>query len=123
LSEIKEIETAKFRISITNGYPLDVNTQLYFVDSSYTVLDSLLTLPDQAIRAGILNPNTCIVNQPTLKTSDEYFTNARLHNIYNAKKILVKGVINSPNYSVRFYPEYILDVRLAVQAQLKINIQ
>ena len=126
IAEIQEIESAKFRINITNGYPLDVTTQLYFVDSSFTVLDSLITLPNEAIRAGLIDPATGIVNHPTLKTSNEYFSKIRMRNIYDAKKILVHGIINTPtapNVSVRFYPDYILDVRLAVQAQLKINIQ
>lgn len=126
LNDIKEVEWAKFRINTSNGFPLDANTQLYFVDSSYTVLDSLISPSEEIIRAAITDPITGMVSHPTTKITDEYFSKARMSNIYNAQKIIVRGVMNSPgssNAAVQFYPDYILDVRLAVQVQLKINIQ
>ena len=126
LGDIKEIEWAKFRINTSNGFPLDANTQLYFVDTAYTVLDSLISSNEAIIRAGIVDPSTGIVNHPTEKITDEYFPMTRLRNIYNAKKIIVRSLMNSPGSSsqpVKFYPDYILDVRLAAQVQLKINVQ
>ncbi len=125
LDDVKEIEWAIFRINITNGFPVDANTQIYFLDSTSVILDSLISPPEQIINAGLIDLATGIVNQPTLKTTDEYFSKARLKNIYNAKKIVIRGILNSYNVPtlVKIYSDYILDVRLGVKAQLNMDIQ
>jgi hypothetical protein len=125
LENIKEVEWATFRTNITNGFPMDANTQIYFTDSSFTILDSLISPNQQIITSGLVDVNL-MVYQPTLKTTDQYFPHARLQHIYNAKKIIIRAVLNStnaPNNSVKIYSDYTLDVRLGVQAQLKMDIQ
>jgi len=126
LQNIEEVEWAKFRLNITNGFPIDAYTQVYFVDSMFTILDSLISPLQQVIVAGQVDANG-VVNKPTLVTTDEYFPQERLQHVYNAKKLLIRGLLNSYQYNVptkiKIYSDYILDVRIGVQAQLKIKVQ
>ncbi len=125
LDEIKEIEEANFRLNITNGYPLDAHTQVYFLDSMNVKLDSLISPYEQVVVAGIVQNGK--VTTPTLKTSDEKFNKERLNHIYSAKKVLTYAVLNSVGYqtlqTVKIYSDYILDVRIGVQAKLNFNNQ
>jgi len=43
------IDLATFMISTVNRFPIDADLQIYFVDSVYTVLDSLITKEDQMV--------------------------------------------------------------------------
>jgi hypothetical protein len=122
---VKELEWAKFRINITNGFPVDASMQIYFTDSSFAKLDSMISPPGEIVDAGLIDPSTGIVNHQTLKTTDEYFPKARLQNIFNAKKLIVRGILNSLNTPtlIKIYADYALDVKLGVQAQLKIDVR
>lgn len=124
LENIEEVQWATFRTNITNGFPMEADVQIYFTDSSFVILDSLIAPYERIINSGLVDING-MVYQPTLKRTDQYFSPTRLPRLYNAKKIIIRGVINSANVpaSVKIYSDYILDVRLGVQAQLKIDIE
>ena len=125
LADIEQLEWAKFRINITNGFPLDSKMQIYFADSSYNPLDSMISPPGQIVNAGLVHPVTGIVYHQTLKTTDEYFSKSRLQNIYNAQKLIIRAELNSFNTPtlVKIYSDYGLDVKLGLQAQLKLDLQ
>jgi hypothetical protein len=126
LEKIDEIESAVFRINIDNGYPASAYTQVYFTDSNYVVLDSILTNPQNlVIESAQIDANGRVTTH-TKKTTDEPFSNARLQHLYNAKKVLIRSVLDtkdSPARNVEIYDDYRLDVKIGVRAQLNVKFQ
>lgn len=121
----KEVESGLIRTYNSNGFPFDVNMQVYFTDSLYTKLDSLV-IPNQLIlKSGIVNPTTGIVTAPTSTTYDAVLTKSRLDNLATAKYLLVKAVANTTNggaTNVKIYTHYKVDLKLGLQVQIKAKL-
>lgn len=126
LEKIDEIESAVFRINIDNGYPASAFTQVYFTDSNYVVLDSILSNPQNlVIESAQIDANGRVTTH-TRKTTDEPFSNARLQHLYTAKKVLIRSVLDtkdSPARNIEIYDDYRLDVKIGVRAQLNVKFQ
>lgn len=123
---IKEVQSAVFRINITNGFPASAYTQIYFTDSVYQPLDSMLINPQDLVIESALVDGAGLVIQPLHKMHDEPFNRTRLEHLFNAKKLLIRAVINtkdSPLQHVRIYSTYRLDVKIGVRALLSIQPQ
>ncbi|MES2591286.1 MAG: hypothetical protein V4608_05335 [Bacteroidota bacterium] len=118
----KEVESALIRTYNSNGFPFDVNMQVYFTDSLYTKLDSLV-IPNQLIlQSGIVNSTTGMVTAPTSTTYDAVLTKSRLDNLATAKYLLVKAIANTTNggaTNVKIYTHYKVDLKLGLQVQIK----
>lgn len=121
LENIKEVQSAVFRINVINGFPANALTQVYFTDSTYTYIDSMLTNPSSLIvESGQLDNNGKVI-APVHKRRDEPFSRSRLENIFNAKYLIIRSVIDSkdaPSTHVQVYSDYKIDVRIGVRAQL-----
>jgi hypothetical protein len=121
----EEVESALIRTFNSNGFPFDVDMQVYFADSLYTKLDSLV-VPNQVIlKSGVVNINTGLVTSPTPTTYDATLTKARLNNLKTAKYLLVKASANTANggnTNVKIYSHYKIDFKLGVQVQLKAKL-
>ena len=119
------VESALIRTYNSNGFPFDVNLQIYFVDSLYTKLDSLV-IPNQLIlKSGSVNSTTGIVTSPTASTFDAVLTKARLANLKTSKYLLIKAIANTTNggaTNVKIYSDYKINLKLGLQVQLKTKI-
>ena len=120
-----EVESALIRTYNSNGFPFDVDVQVYFTDSLYTKLDSLI-VPNQIIlQSGTVNISTGIVTSPSQTTYDAVLTKPRLSNLKTAKYILVRAkanTANNGNTDVKIYSHYKLDFRLGMQVQVKAKL-
>ena len=118
-----ELETAMIRINNSNGFPIDLDLQVYVVDSSYNLLDSLVT--NQAIlKSGIVNATTGRVTSPTATTYDAIIDRAKVNKLKNSKYFIIKArtsTTNAGTTNVKIYSDYKLDVKLGAQLQLKIK--
>lgn len=126
---INEVENMLLRTLIENDFPLDAKIQVYFTDSKWIALDSLVTsvLPvDQIIiPAAQVNLSTGELISSAKKTSDFIYPKTRINKIVNAQKILVKAVLNSAGsakQNVKIYNTYKLKVKIAAQVELKKKI-
>jgi hypothetical protein len=121
----KEIESALIRTYNSNGFPFDVDMQIYFADSLYNKLDSLV-IPNQLIlQSAVVDPNTGIVTSPTQKTYDAVLTRARLDNLTGSTYLLIRAVANTTNggaTNVKIYANYKLDFKLGLQVQVKAKL-
>lgn len=124
IGEIKEISSLAFRLNISNGFPVNARTQLYFTDDNYNILDSLFTTSqDRIIESAEIDVNGR-VTIPTVRSADEVFEGIRLQHLFSAKKILVRGIINTkdaPTTVVQIYDDYKLDFKLGIRTKLKIT--
>ncbi len=120
-----DVDWAMIRAYTLNGFPLDIGMQVYFVDSSYIKLDSLV-IPNQLIlKSAHLNTSTGLVTSPTENIYDGKMTNNRLMKIIPTKYIIIKSVAetaNNGNTNVKIYANYKLDVRLGIQVKFKKKI-
>lgn len=120
----EQVESAKIRAFNSNGFPFDVDMQIYFADSLYNVLDSLVSPPQLILASALVNSSTGMVTAPTTKTYDATLTKARLDYLTanNAKYLLVKAkaaTANSGATNVKIYSYYKLDFKLGLQVQVR----
>ncbi|MBI4947215.1 MAG: hypothetical protein HY840_12545 [Bacteroidetes bacterium] len=119
------VESALFRIYNSNGFPIDVGMQAYFMDSTYKKLDSLV-IPNQLILQSAVVNSAGIVVSPTQKTYDAVVSKARWENLKTSKYIILQAVAaattNGGNTNVKIYSTYRLDVKLGLQVQFKTKI-
>jgi hypothetical protein len=120
-----QVESATIRTFNSNGFPMDVAMQVYFADSLYAKLDSLV-LPYQLIlKSATVNPLTGKVTNPTDKIYDVSISHERVAKLKKAKHLLVKAVATTTsggNVNVKIYSNYKIDVKLGLQAQLKVKL-
>ncbi len=124
IGEIKEIESAEFRLNISNGFPVNVYTQVYFMDDNFNVVDSLLDHAQNHLIEAAEYEADGRTTIPTRRMTDEPFAGNRLQNLLKAKKVLIKGEIqtkDAPTSMVEIYDDYKIDFKLGVKTKLKID--
>ncbi len=118
----EDVESVLFRSYTSNGFPVDIDLQVYFTDSAYVKLDSMV-IPNQLIIASAtVNPLTGIVTAPYTKIYDATFTKARLENLKKVKHMILDAeaaTYNGGTTDVKIYSDYRLDVKFGLQLQIK----
>jgi hypothetical protein len=120
-----EIESATIRSYNSNGFPMDVAMQVYFADSLYKPIDSLVVPYQLILKSAIVNPASGKVVAPTEKIYDATLTQARAKKLKTAKYLLVKAnatTTSGGNTNVKIYANYKIDLKLGVQAQIRKKI-
>ncbi len=120
-----DVESILFRTYNSNGFPFDVNLQVYFTDSVYTKLDSLVTPAQSILKSGVVTSG--IVTSPTATNYDAVVVKSRLAHLKNTKHILIKAVANTTStggvyQNVKIYTYYKIDFKLGLQIQVKTKI-
>jgi len=124
LQNIEGIDSATFRINVDNGFPASAYTQIYFADSNYVVLDSMLINPSALLVESAQVDANGKVTQPTHKMIDEPFSKLRLNHLFTAKKLLIVSVIDTkdaPNSLIEIYDYYKMDVKIGVRASYNLK--
>jgi len=124
ISDMSKIDNLLFRVNSTNGFPLNAGMQLFFTDGSFHVLDSLITDPDQTIIQGapVNGPPDYRVTEPEHKTTDVNFTGSRIHNIVDAKKMILRAGLSTTNQQlVKIYNNYSLQIQIGTIAGINIT--
>lgn len=119
-----DIGLALFRIVTDNGFPFEVDIQVYFLDSTNTVIDSLVTTDPVFISAAPVDAGG-IVTQSIVKTTDIELSESKLNNLENSAKIIVVAIMNSnpadPTLSVKVLDTYKLQINIGVQTEFAIS--
>ncbi|MBN2681949.1 MAG: hypothetical protein JXR58_05540 [Bacteroidales bacterium] len=116
------IDWINFRLVAENGMPTEARLQVYFVDSNYVMVDSLIS-NELIIQSGGLDAAGKVVSPTTLVTNMRY-EHDRIQNLKDVKYILYSGTVNTTNAAtelVRFYSHYNIDIGLGAQVQVKID--
>jgi len=127
IDKIEELVSANFKINISNGFPIDAKIQIVITDSLYTPLDSLFSGgPQDVIKSGNIGAAPDYrVTSPTNKFTPVILPQDRLVKLSHARKMLIRSTLNTKNNGadiMKIYSDYLIDVRLAVQAQLKVDL-
>lgn len=125
LKDIDQLESLSIRINTTNGFPLGVKLQAFFTDQNYNVLDAMFTdpLPDVLKPAALSGAPDYKTTTPTsYQFPDIVYDQARITKIQNAKNIILKLVLNTPNNGpVKIYNTYYFDSKIAIRAKAKLQ--
>jgi hypothetical protein len=123
---VDDIESITFRVSINNGFPVNVNNQVTFLDENYNPLFTLFdSVKENMIKSAEVDGNGK-VNKSTKKITDIKFTKDKLVKMKEVKHILLYGdaqTLDGENgKSVKFYDTYKISMNLGMQLQLKVNL-
>jgi hypothetical protein len=124
-ANVDKIESCLLRTQIKNGFPVDVEMQVYFVDENYSILDSLL-LPNQLVlSAANVNLASGAVVNAQQKTTDVDLDAAKISHLNQTKKIIVRATattLNGGNTNVKIYDFYKLDVQIGAKAKMRLSL-
>src|SRR5690606_18478832 len=123
---VDELESGIIKVNSENGFPVDVNIQVFFANSAYEIIDSLFD--DSANRKVIesaLVDNNGRVNQSTISSHEIEVNRERLKNLINGRYAIIDANVNTLDYqdstNVACYSNYRLDVNLGVKAKILID--
>lgn len=120
-NNLQNVQELMIRTSLTNGFPIDVNFQIYFVEENFSLLDSLVYTNQLLMPSAIVDPVTGSVISPTLQITDHTLNRTRVLKIMNAKKLIFKASatsVNNGNTEVKIYSDYRFDVNLGAIAKV-----
>jgi hypothetical protein len=120
-----------FRLELTNGFPLDVNCQISFLDEFYKPIKNgqgqtinLLKTSNQVIKSGQLD-NTGKVIAPTKSTTDIQLSSEDIPFMNKARYVLIDGDIETHDgklkKSIRLFDDYTISFKLGMQAEGGVN--
>ena len=118
----EEIISIMFRLNTYNGFPNPALGQVYFLDMSNNIVDSLFSSGPITMEPGTVNGET--INS-THNQTDIVFDQSKIDELTTVRNILIKGEINNVSLDttlIDFYPNYTLGIQLGLQAELSMSI-
>ncbi len=126
LEDIDQLEEILVRMFIRNEFPVDVDLQLYFQDSSGNTLDSLFQEGQMLLRSASVDGNGRVTNSNDYPL-DITMTREQFDIIKTATKGLITAKLNTLKQNgnqpeVRFYADYGIGFKLGMQAKASIKV-
>lgn len=123
--ETDYIRSLNLKLFSVNRFPMSIELQAYFMDSNGQVLDSLLSDGSQLLPAASVDANGR-VNEGSPHTLNIPFNQSRIGALKAANRIKIRAQLDTYNSggnypSVKFYEDYDLKIRLALQVGLTIE--
>jgi hypothetical protein len=120
------VTEAIFMVNTYNDFPVDVEMQLLFMDSSQVVIDSLFSNGLSFIlRGAAVGPAPALrTSTPTHTVTEVFVDRARLDNLGRARAMIVRGRLTTNNGGfdlVKVYQDYEIEVKLGIKAKLQIG--
>jgi hypothetical protein len=120
------IESLEFDINTENRVPLELDLQVYFIDSSkaWLRLDSFFTDNKPILKAPLVDNNGILVS-PGVDQLVSSFNKAQLINLKGTNKLIVKASMKTPNApttSVKFFNTSNLHIKISTRAKGDINL-
>lgn len=115
--EYGAVDWAEFKLVCDNGLPLDVFTQVHFLDENDQVIDSLLNGPQNIVAAAPVDANGIVI-EPLEKITYINMTKDRFDLIRTAKKMLLTTLFYSYNNGtvpVKVYATDAVSIRMGAK--------
>ncbi len=112
LTRVKE---GTFNIIVDNSFPLSANVQMYILDGSGAITDSVMLQQHNLVLAGDIDLNTGKVVTSKRSVLKAYFSPQRMLELKYARRILMKATFNTPvgnTTPVKIYSNYKFDIKL-----------
>jgi len=117
---VKEVE---LKINTLNELPIELDLQLYLLDASHTLIDSVFEQEGVFLPASEVDSDG-ILQSASEQVSSAHFYTDKLARLDQVRYIYVKaGIVTSRQGTpyVKFYSDYSLDFEISLHASLKIN--
>ena len=115
----EEIKEGILSFIVYNGFPVDVDFDLFFLDKDLVQIDSLVS--DAIVLAAEVNDDGQVIEAKRSKIDFE-ISDARLGNILGANKVVIEARMNTQGGShVTFYDDYKLDFQLVGDFEYKVK--
>ncbi|MCX6180699.1 MAG: hypothetical protein NT150_02055 [Bacteroidetes bacterium] len=122
----ENVLTATLRTNITSEYPIEAEVQMYFLDETYQLVDSLFTNGyEVVVPSSTVDVNGELVSAST-KQTDLKIDEAKVEALKNVKYVVLASKLATANggaTAAKFYSTYKMNVKLGVLAQVKIDIK
>lgn len=117
---VDHIESLMFRISVDNGFPVELLGQAVILDSSKNVLFTLWDAPENVIESAPVDGNGRVTSS-FKKISDVFLDESEINLIGQAAYIVIGGDAQSLNGTsgqiVQLFEDYVIDLRVGMQVQ------
>ena len=117
-----KIISAEFSIKLSNGFPMNTNIQLYFLDDAKVILDSLFKSPHM-ITSGAVDAAGKVIT-PTNVTIQEVYDEARYNRITSSKKAVLYAYFSTANNGttpVKIYSSYKLKSNIRIDVKTNVS--
>jgi hypothetical protein len=122
IEQINMIDWILFRLNAESTFPIEATVQVVFLDSNYTVLDSLFKNPSVIVPGANPGPPPLYkATQPVYRTQDIKLDAAQISRIRKSKYILLRGTLDTAgggNKVVKIYTDNYLQISFGVQAKV-----
>jgi len=115
------IERGLLRINTLSHFPVDGLLKLYFADTAYNLLDSVLTDGSFIIASGLVNADGKVISA-TNTNNDIELDSARIHSLFASSYLLLAADITSTddaNRNIKLYLEDNIEIRIGLRVKLK----
>ena len=131
--DIDQFESAELHINIGSNFPLDISTQLQFLDASDALLDSIIfydndgvAYPDNRIDLIKGNDNFESATRKTIGTKENYviikLNKESIDDILEIKYLQLKIDVDTVGENeVKFFDDYKLDLQVGTSVNFKTN--
>lgn len=125
LGNLDFVENAKITLNTTNEWPLELNVQVYFLDSLGVVLDSMFDGNKPLLEAAPVDAKGELIKDLLFEVSNEVeFTGEEMSVLADTRQMWIKAdastTDNGTTY-VKFYSHYLLHFDLSIIADFRIN--
>lgn len=121
------VKKATLRSIITNEIPVEASVQMYFLDGSYTVIDSMFSAGyEQIVPSSVIDGNGELVSASAPKTTDMSADETKVEKLKASKYIVIASKLataNNGTTAAKFYAQYKMNVKLGIVAKVVIDIK
>lgn len=126
IDNVDELESLELRINAYNAFPVESAVQLYFADSTATIIDSVFADMEMIVQSGVVGPAPDYkITEPTHKLTVVDLPSEKLENLFAMEKVIIQARIstyNSGNDLIKIYSDNYVDLKVAFRANTKINL-
>ncbi len=115
------VERGLLRINTLSHFPVDGLLKLYFADSAYALIDSVLTDGSYIISSGITNADGKVI-EAVHTNNDIELDSARIYSLFDAEYLLLAADITSTNdasHNIKVYLEDNIEIRIGLRVKLR----
>ena len=121
--EIKKL-TTKFKT--INGLPADVDFQVYFLDSTYQMVDTLFNDNDRPVIESASTDSEGKVTDLTEKISEMSFYENEINDLSRVRNAVFEASMKTSDFSadkkVKFYSDYTFKFRMNIETKINLNL-
>ncbi|MFT7154981.1 MAG: hypothetical protein ACI9Z7_002061, partial [Alteromonas macleodii] len=118
------IEKGLLRINSVSHFPVDGFLKLYFADSNYVVIDSVLTDGSYIIRSGIVDADGKTISA-TQTNNDIELDRERIDALFASRYLFISADITTTDdadRNIKLYAEDNVEIRIGLRVKLKADL-